>query len=216
MINYKKLGLQSQRGDVLRLRKACLDAARQQAPKRTGNLRMNGIYSRATKYGFDIVWDDSLVYYLSIVDQGHGRVKKNKRGTINKRSQSKIERNKGFVQRGMNAVMCVVGEYQNGDKKTVYQLAKKTSSSKMTPMIFKKDFDLKAKENKNIKRLYDKVVSCVKYSARHEDDIIKVDNETTLFSNVKYNKRGQTGRQVEVMSGEDFFDTFKEMLGGNE
>ena len=90
------------------------------------------------------------------------------------------------------------------------------SSRRCWPFSCKKDFDLKAKENKNIKRLYDKVVSCVKYSARHEDDIIKVDNETTLFSNVKYNKRGQTGRQVEVMSGEDFFDTFKEILGGNE
>lgn len=214
MINYTKLGLEKQRGDVLRLRKACLDAARKEAPKRTGNLRLNGIYSRATKYGFDIVWDKSLVYYLEIVDKGQGRVKKNKSGSINKKSQSRIEKNKGFVQRGINAVMCVVGEYENGNKDKVYQLAKKTSSTKLTPYIFKKDFDLKAKENKNIKRLYDKVVSCVKYTATHDDTIDKIKDETTYFAKVKYNKN-DFSRQVEVVSEEDNLSVFQEVLGGS-
>lgn len=219
MISYQKLGLTAQRGEVLKLRKACLTAARQQAPKKTGNLRMNGIYSRATKYGFDIVWDTSFVYYLQLVDQGKVRIKQNKSGSLNKRSNSRVEKNKGFVQRGMNAVMCCVGEFQKDTKESkenIYKLARKTSSAKLTPIMFKKDFDLKAQENKNIKRLYDKVVSCVKYTARHEDEIKRVENETTLFSNVKYNKTGKTGRQVEIVSNAEYFDVFEKILRGDE
>lgn len=215
MINYTKLGLEKQRGDVLRLSKACTYAARKEAPKDTGNLRFNGIYSRVTKYGFDIVWDKSLVYYLEIVDKGQGRVKKNKSGSINKRSQRRIDKNKGFVQRGITAVLSVIGEYENGNKANVYKLAKKVSSSRLAPYYFKKDYDLEAKNNKNIKRMYFKSVSCVKYTAMHDDKIQKITNEKTYFSNVKYNKKNEFGRQVVVASEEDNLSAFQEVLGGS-
>lgn len=121
MISYKKLGLKSQRGEVLELRAQCLKAARMQAPKDTGNMRYNAIYSMATKNGFKIVWDDSFAYYLPFVNEGKGR---------NKVMTNKQKRNYHFVDKGIASVQIIATAYLNGDKWQLYELTKNAKSIK--------------------------------------------------------------------------------------
>ena len=221
MINYKNLGIASQRKDILTLRATCLKIARREAPMDTGNLRKNAIYSVATKRGFKIVWDERFAYYLAFVDQGKTKHNTN---NPNKKPSKKVSRNAGFVERSIGKILVVANAYmQDNNKPLKNQTAQwlgdlnnvRKSDKKMInllPKMFSTDFD-KAK-SKNLSRLYQKIKENEKYVERlierkgdHYEDFLPNQNIIKGFSIIK----PQNKKSYEMFDTTDN-DIFKDIL----
>lgn len=76
--------------------------ARETAPVDTGNLKNNGIYSMLTPKGFRIVWDKRYAHYIEYVNEGRYS-----------HNSEKIQRNIGFVDRGIQNSLIPIKQIQN-------------------------------------------------------------------------------------------------------
>ena len=209
MITYKKLGYISQRGSLLRLRGACVEVARRCAPKDTGNLRQNAIYSVATRGGFKVVWDKMFAYYLPFVNEGKA---------TNHILSKKQTKNIGFVDRGISAVISLAQKFDAEGIEGLKDIKRSRMTLKSSlPRIL--DNKLETCTGKNLTRLkvkakesYDYIV---KRSATDKEFYTIDENATIGYSNIKSKTGHIFGVQKEMydITQEDIFrDILKKSL----
>lgn len=169
MINYEKLGIMNQKGHVLTMRTIATKIARKNAPKDTGNMAMNGIYSMATSFGFRVVWDSNFAYYMPFVNEDRNYI-----------NSEKTAKNKGFVDRAMVEICDTLKNYSLGEPINNIKYKSSRHVSNLIPLVFNENEVLRI-ANKQTNQQVNDLVSLIQ-SGNNVGRFL-----TRVKQNIKYN-----------------------------